>query len=91
VLVPVAHHGVKHEACPETTGGVDGAVVAAVFFVLAGFYFFFGPYLLDPAVFAGLLVGDAVAVFAGEGEFRGVAFDVGCAAEYGVSTSCLSV
>jgi hypothetical protein len=79
VLVPVADHGVEHETCPEATRGVDGAVIAAIFFVLAGLHFFFGPDFFDPAVFAGLFVGDTVAVFAGEGEFGGVAFNVGCA------------
>jgi hypothetical protein len=46
---------------------------------LAGLDFLLIPYFFDPAVFAGLLVGDAVAVFAGESEFFGVAFNVGCA------------
>jgi hypothetical protein len=48
--------------------------------VLVGADLFGAPDALDPAVFAGLLVGDAVAVFAGKGELVGVAFDVGCAA-----------
>lgn len=71
---------VEHEACPETTCGVDGAVVAAVFLVLGGGNFGVGPDALDPAVLAGGLGGDTIAVFAGEDEVGGVAFDVGGAA-----------
>lgn len=80
VLVPFGHERVEHEARPEAARGVDGAVVAAVFFVLGGADFGGCPDALDPAVGAGLLVGDAEAVFASEGEFGGVAFDVGGAA-----------
>jgi hypothetical protein len=79
VLVPLGDKRVKHEACPETARRVDGAVVSPVFFVLVGADFFGAPDTFDPAVFAGLLVGDAVPVLASKGELVGVAFDVGCA------------
>jgi hypothetical protein len=51
--------------------------------VLIGADFFGAPDTLDPAILACLLVGDAVAVLAGERELVGVAFDVGCAATDG--------
>lgn len=68
MLVPFRDEGVEHEACPEAATGVDGAVVAAVVFVLRCGDLGGRPDALDPVVGARGLVGDAEAVFAGEGE-----------------------
>jgi hypothetical protein len=83
VLVPFGDEGVEHEARPETSLRVDSAVITAVLFVLVGADFFGAPDAFDPAVFACLLVGDAVAILAGKGELVGVALNVGCAAVHG--------
>lgn len=83
MLVPRRGQRVEHEACPEAAGGVDGAVVAAVEMGLVGGDFGGGPHALDPVVFAGGFVRDAVAVFAGEDEVGWVIFDIRGAASIG--------